>query len=198
MAYDFELEKRIDDASAAWIGYEKKICSAAFVISNAAIWFRCMEGRFNRALRSGKIRYVHEKTRPRISIPLAISTINLSNRSFDWSSRIVYFGMTNAISGLKGRLKQFDHTINGKTGHGGAERLLSDFRSTSDLSSVLYVAVMPFECRVASNQPSDLRTMGSVSKAEYDCFAHFVERFGRLPKYNDKKNSPKFKKSVNP
>jgi len=31
--------------------------------------------------------------------------------------------MTNSISGLKGRLKQFDNTIIGKAGHGGADRV---------------------------------------------------------------------------
>ena len=127
---------------------------------------------------------------------LAISTDDLSNTAFAWLPQIVYFGMTNSISGLKGRLKQFDNTIIGKTGHGGAQRFLHDFPHPSNLSSKLYVAVMPFECNVTSNEPTDLRTMGTVAKAEYECFAQFSELFGRLPKYNDKKNSPKFRVGV--
>jgi hypothetical protein len=37
--------------------------------------------------------------------------------------------------------------------------------------------------------------MGDVAKAEYECWAQFVTIFQRLPKYNDKKNAPKFGKS---
>ena len=33
--------------------------------------------------------------------------------------------------------------------------------------------------------------MGRIAKHEYDCFAAFVEMFGRLPEFNDKKKSPK-------
>jgi hypothetical protein len=36
--------------------------------------------------------------------------------------------------------------------------------------------------------------MGAVARAEYLAFAKYAERFGVLPKYNDKKNSPKRKK----
>ncbi len=123
---------------------------------------------------------------------LAISTDDLSDRQFTWQPQIVYFGMTNSISGLKGRLKQFDNTINGKTGHGGADRFRHDFSQAKELHSRLYVAVLPYECDIRSNTPADLITMGSVAKAEYECFAQFSKLFGRLPKYNDKKNAPKF------
>jgi hypothetical protein len=33
--------------------------------------------------------------------------------------------------------------------------------------------------------------MGNVVKQEYECFAVFVEKFGKLPEFNDKKRSPK-------
>ncbi len=34
--------------------------------------------------------------------------------------------------------------------------------------------------------------MGEVAKFEYICFAYFVEVFGELPEFNNKKESPKF------
>jgi hypothetical protein len=125
---------------------------------------------------------------------LAISEHDLSNKRFTWIQQIVYVGMTNAATGLKGRLKQFDNTIIGKTGHGGADRFRHDYPMHKDLVPFLYVAVAPFECDVTSIAPSDLITMGDVAKAEYECFAQFAGAFGCLPKYNDKKNSPKYSK----
>lgn len=125
---------------------------------------------------------------------LAISNHNLSGEQFSWIEQIVYIGMSNAVAGLKGRLKQFDNTIIGKTGHGGAERFRHDYQSYEKLVPLLYVAVAPFECKVTSNAPADLLVMGNVAKAEYECWAQFVTIFKRLPKYNDKKNAPKFSK----
>ena len=125
---------------------------------------------------------------------LAISNHDLSGKRFSWIKQIVYVGMSNARSGLKGRLKQFDNTIIGKTGHGGAYRFRRDYPNHKKLVPFLYVAVAPFKCRVTSNAPSDLLVMGYVAKAEYECWARFVAMFKRLPKYNDKKNSPKFGK----
>jgi hypothetical protein len=127
---------------------------------------------------------------------LAISNNNLSNKQFSWIEQIVYIGMSNAVAGLKGRLKQFDNTIIGKTGHGGAERFLRDYPGHEKLTPLLYVAVAPFECKVTSNAPSDLLIMGNVAKAEYECWSQFATIFKHLPKYNDKKNAPKFSKTV--
>ena len=55
---------------------------------------------------------------------LVISDRNIGDMSFTWRKEIIYIGMTNAVSGLKGRMKQFDNTILGKNGHGGADRVL--------------------------------------------------------------------------
>ena len=126
---------------------------------------------------------------------IAISRTNLSNKRFSWAKYIVYVGMTNAATGLKGRLNQFDNTIIGKTRHGGADRFRHNYPSHKDLVPVLYVAVAPFECEVTSIASADLITMGDVAKAEYECFARFARAFGRLPKYNDKKGSPKYSKT---
>jgi hypothetical protein len=127
---------------------------------------------------------------------IAISNENLSNKKFSWLEQIVYFGMTNAANGLKGRLKQFDNTIIGKRGHGGADRFRRDYPRHEDLVPHLFVAVARFECDVTSNTPDDLVIMGDVAKAEYECFAKYVKVFKHgKPKYNDTKNSPKYSKT---
>ena len=126
---------------------------------------------------------------------LAISDEDISDQQFNWIQQIVYFGMTNSVAGLKGRLKQFDNTIIGKTGHGGADRFLYDFPAAKDLNACLYVAVRRFKCDVGSNSPDDLVTMGNVAKAEYECFAEYVTIWGSLPKYNNKQEAPKFSKT---
>ncbi len=123
---------------------------------------------------------------------LAVTGEKLDGRPFDWRGDIVYFGMTNSLSGLRGRLKQFDNTIIGKTGHGGAQRFLHDY-DHGRLAPLLHVAVLPFKCSVRDSTCGDLRVMGRVAQAEYECWAKYKEIFGRLPKYNDKKASPKLR-----
>lgn len=78
---------------------------------------------------------------------LAFSARNIDGKPFSWRKEIMYIGMTNAIAGLKGRLKQFDNTVSGKTGHGGADRVRFKHRSYRKLVQNLYVAVVPFRCR---------------------------------------------------
>ena len=121
---------------------------------------------------------------------IAISEIDLSEQYFEWISKITYVGMTNSRAGLKGRLKQFDNTIIGKSGHGGADRF--KYENYQDLVDKLYVSVCSFECDVKSNAPKDLRIMGEVAKFEYYCFAKYVEEFGNLPMFNNKNISPKY------
>jgi hypothetical protein len=123
---------------------------------------------------------------------IAICVADLAGASFSWRPEIVYIGMTNAEAGLKGRLQQFDNTIIGKTGHGGADRVRYKHRNYTTLCKRLYVAVAPFACDVTSNRPRDLRVMGRVARFEYECFAHFATVFGRLPEFNNKHEAPKF------
>ena len=44
---------------------------------------------------------------------LRISKCNIEAEAqpFDWVKDIVYFGMTNSVAGLKGRLSQFNNTL---------------------------------------------------------------------------------------
>jgi len=127
---------------------------------------------------------------------LAINEKDISDKDFEWTDKINYIGMTNAASGLKGRLKQFDNTIQGKTGHGGADRFRYEYRDYQDIKEKLYVSVKYFECNVKSNLPEDLLVMGEVAKHEYECFAEFVKINKRLPKFNDKPNAKKFSMTV--
>lgn len=115
---------------------------------------------------------------------------------FTWREDIIYVGMTNSAAGLKGRLKQFDNTIIGKTGHGGADRVRYKHRDYGVLCERLFVATVAFACDVRSNSPTDLRIMGDVAQFEFLCFAHFVETFGRMPEFNNKKDTKKWSLTV--
>ena len=123
---------------------------------------------------------------------IAHSISDISNTTFFWREEIIYIGMTNAVHGLKGRLKQFDNTIAGKKGHGGADRVHYKYENYNELVKNLYASVSPVKCDVRSNKPCDLRKMGEVAKFEYLCLAQFVEEFKRLPEFNDKMRSPKY------
>ncbi len=121
---------------------------------------------------------------------------DISGSSFEWHQDIIYVGMTNSKGGLKSRLQQFENTIAGEQGHGGALRVINKYPDYQSLVPLLYVSVLPVNCNVSSNLPTDLRTMGDVAKLEYECFAQFFELFGKLPEFNDKQRSPK-KKNTN-
>ena len=130
-----------------------------------------------------------------------VYTISYSNRrssgqEFRWRKEIIYIGMTNAVLGLKGRLKQFDNQLMGKEGHGGADRVRFKHRNYAKLVRGLSVSVAPFECDVTSNRPADLEIMGDVAKFEYTCLAQYLEHFQKLPDFNNKKKSPKFSKTI--
>lgn len=128
---------------------------------------------------------------------IARTNEGLSGAPFELGESIIYFGMTNALSGLTGRLRQFDDTISGRRlSHGGADRVRHRFPGYAHLASRLYVAVAQFPCDPGSSLPGDLRTMGDVARFEYLCFAAYAEKFGRLPVFNDKKTAPKFSRRV--
>ena len=134
-------------------------------------------------------------TRPGVYV-IAHSSGALAGRRFSWRKDVIYVGMTNAVTGLKGRLNQFDRTMAGKLAHGGADRVRFKHRGYAAFSQRAYVAVAPFECDPESHRAKDLRAMGDVARFEYVCLAHFVERFGRLPEFNDKEKAPKFSLTV--
>ena len=143
------------------------------------------------------MKWVDRNEHPRIHLPgiyiCATSSRNIAGEPFNWRKSIIYIGMSNAVAGMKGRLRQFDFTINQikKSTHGGAERVRFKHRDYEKLINRLYVAVAPFRCDVKSNNPVDLKIMGKVAKFEYECLAHYVEIYNKLPEFNDKKRSPK-------
>lgn len=122
---------------------------------------------------------------------IAISGGDLTGAPFSWLEQVAYIGMTNSQGGLGQRLRQFDRTIRGGEGHGGAQRFRFKHPVVAELEPLLFVAVRPFPCDVSSNSAEDLRVMGQVAAHEYECFAEFVEIHGRLPEFNDKARSPK-------
>lgn len=123
---------------------------------------------------------------------VAKSAENLAGVPFTLRPEIVYIGMTNSLAGLRGRLAQFDSTISGKRRlHGGAERVVFKHSDYAALAPTLYVAFWSFRCDPRSNKADDLRMMGEVTRAEYECWARCVEELGQLPEFNRKKDSPK-------
>ncbi|MBK7746482.1 MAG: hypothetical protein IPP57_23285 [Candidatus Obscuribacter sp.] len=119
---------------------------------------------------------------------IAISNQNLHDEPFSVREEIVYFGMTNSTGGLRSRLRQFQSTLKGKKGHGGADRFMGAHSDYSELVKKLYVAVSYTKCSVTSNLPHDLLAMGRVVKQEYECLAEYSRLFeGRRPLYNDRK-----------
>src|SRR5258705_7257226 len=77
---------------------------------------------------------------------IARPNADISGTKFRWIDRIIYVGMTNGISGLNGRLVQFDNTISRKRkAHGGADRVLFKYSNYKRLAPSLFVAVAPFK-----------------------------------------------------
>ena len=142
------------------------------------------------------VKWTDRNTLPNIEYPgvysIAVSESGLSGKNYELIKDIAYFGMTNSKKGLKGRLQQFDYTIKGKSGHGGASRFKYIYENYEDLVKKLFVAVCFFKCDVelAKHPSHNLRIMGDVAKFEYECFANYIEEYGGLPEFNDKKRFP--------
>ncbi len=122
---------------------------------------------------------------------ISISKSDISGEPFTMRKEIVYFGMTHSRHGIASRLQQFQNTIRGGTGHGGADRFRHKHTSYNALSPRLYVSASYTKCDPATKKSSDLRAMGRIAKQEYDCIAEYVDRFCRLPEFNDMVRSPK-------
>lgn len=87
-------------------------------------------------------------------------------------------------------MDQFERTIDGKTGHGGAMRFRAKYKK-AELVKKLFVSVNYTVCE-AWKTPKDLILMGEIAKLEYECQATYMKKFkNRLPEFNDKERSPK-------
>ncbi|MGD9110452.1 MAG: hypothetical protein PVG93_05885 [Phycisphaerales bacterium] len=124
---------------------------------------------------------------------IAICDKDITGNKFSWIREIIYIGMTRAQGGLKSRLQQFDNTIKGKEGHGGAMRFRFKYKDYNKIMKQLYVSIRPYECNVnvRINTPEDLRVIGDIVKHEYECLAVFKQKFEELPKFNDPKSLKK-------
>lgn len=128
---------------------------------------------------------------------IARSSTTLTDKPFKFREDIIYFGMTNSVSGLQGRLQQFDNTISGKRlAHGGADRVRHGYSIYARLIPHLYVSIARFACDPTSDLPTDLRKMGDVARFEYLCLAEFAKHFEKLPRFNDKATAPKHSKRI--
>ena len=129
---------------------------------------------------------------------IARSKENLSDKKLKLIKEIIYIGMTNSKGGLKQRLKQFNNTITtGKKGHGGADRIKYKFRDHKNLIPCLYVSVFQKSINTKNPSPEDYIKMGEIAALEYDAFAWYLKKFHKLPKFNDKKISPKHSSMTN-
>ena len=118
---------------------------------------------------------------------IAVTGTSIGGQKFSWRRDIVYVGMTNSLSGLRGRLRQFDQTMSGSLRHGGADRVRVKHRNYARFAKQAYVALAPFSCTPGSSLPRDLRVMGEVARFEYLCLAAYADKFNQLPEFNDRK-----------
>jgi hypothetical protein len=128
---------------------------------------------------------------------VACSAQNIEGKKFRWRRNIIYIGMTNAATGLFGRLNGFNTTIETEGNrilHSGADRVLAGYRNHKILYKKLYISVRSFKCDVrrAFGQKNpcyiELKKMGKIPHFEYLCFSEYVRKYGHLPKFNGKKN----------
>lgn len=123
---------------------------------------------------------------------IAFSDKDISSEDFAIIEDIVYIGMTISVSGLKGRLDQFEHAMRGKNGiHGGAERVRFKHTNPDDFFNKAYISAKIFEISPSKNKPDDWRIKGDCVEHEYKSFAEYLEKYQRLPEFNDQKRSKK-------
>ncbi|EJG1619291.1 hypothetical protein QX216_13505 [Vibrio parahaemolyticus] len=118
---------------------------------------------------------------------LAITSDDLTGQKMSFDN-IVYIGMSNSLSGIKGRLNQLNRSINGGRGHSGGNTIRDHLGEYSDWKNDLdlYVSICPIICDVKRRSIEDLKLMGAVSYMEYEAFSLFRSKNPALikPKYN--------------
>jgi len=122
---------------------------------------------------------------------IAWSQKDLTSMPWTWCEEIIYFGVADHLGK---RLRQFDDTISRKrTSHGGADRVLYKYQEYLKLTPNLYLAIAAIGTTLAKNLPDCWRRKGDARRLEYHCIAEYLERYERLPVFNNQ-NSPKFSK----
>jgi hypothetical protein len=103
-----------------------------------------------------------------------------------------YIGMTNDLSGLKGRWKAFDRAINAPSytptekirGHSGGKTIWLANGPYPYWDKLLYVSAFAVQCNVEKPTDRDFRLMGLVAYLEYEAFARYYQVAGGYPPYN--------------
>jgi len=116
---------------------------------------------------------------------------DISDNPFAYTKEIIYIGRSISKQGVIGRLNQFEKAIYGKNGlHGGAERVQFKHKRVHNFFKNVFVAVKSFPLN-HKDEVEDWKQKGECVKHEYVSFAHYLERYGELPEFNDMKRSPK-------
>jgi hypothetical protein len=117
---------------------------------------------------------------------------NIEGQAFNYIEEIVYIGMTISKNGLKGRLDQFQKAMFGSEGvHGGAERVRFKYKNAKSFFDNAYVSACIFEISKNRNTADDWRIKGDCVGHEYKSFADYIDKYKKLPEFNDQKKSKK-------
>ncbi|MDB4121341.1 hypothetical protein N9576_00275 [bacterium] len=99
--------------------------------------------------------------------------------------------MTISKQGVLGRINQFKRAMNNKDGfHSGAQRVRLKHKNTEEFFKNVFVTVKSFPLS-HTNEIADWRQKGECVKHEYVSFADYMEKFGKLPEFNDMEWSKK-------
>lgn len=122
---------------------------------------------------------------------IALSDTDIAGQDFKYIKEIIYIGMTISKQGVQGRLNQFKRAMNKNDGvHGGAERVRFKHKDIEEFFKNVFIAVKSFPLS-HTNEIADWRQKGECVKHEYVSFADYMERFGKLPEFNDMERSKK-------
>jgi hypothetical protein len=122
---------------------------------------------------------------------IAYSPNDISNTEFSLIRDIIYIGMTISQGGLKSRLRQFEATMNGRSGHGGAVRVRFKHKNKDAFFKKAYISARIFPISVGRDTPNDWRIKGDCVGFEYKSFADYHEKYKMLPEFNDHNKSKK-------
>jgi hypothetical protein len=122
---------------------------------------------------------------------IAYSEEDISGTTFSMLEEILYIGMTISKGGFKSRLAQFNAGMEGKTGHGGADRVRFKHNDSVTFFKNTYVSVKAFLLSTSKDTPDDWRIKANCVAFEYVSFANYLEKHKRLPEFNDHTKSKK-------
>lgn len=125
---------------------------------------------------------------------IALSHSNLSSKPFEMIKDVIYVGTTTRD--VYRRLRAFNKAIQKLPNalHGGADRIAYKY-NYEDIIDRLYVSVKTFPSS-GNDEVLNLRAKGNAVKLEFDMFADYLQLYGELPEFNDKKRSSKAKHKI--